>query len=229
MHRAWLRFFALTTGCTLWLATPASAQPRLADRLLPAVGQGDAGWFVHPRITQSHFRFVVALLARSARVPIGFEEVAAEPQEFEGNLAMVPLEERKSLIGLTVGRALDLLVAADPRYAWREQDGVLLLRPVAAWRDREHYLQAPVPGLEADRRRAIDIAKNLYERQGIRIIWSSGGVIGGPSHFEHDLGRLISVSLGPGTLLDALNAIVKAHGGLGWLIRVRQGPRRTPK
>jgi hypothetical protein len=71
------------------------------------------------------------MLARSARVPIGFEEVAQEPEKYDGNLAKVRPEDRTNLIGLTVARALDLLVAADARYAWREHNGVLLIRPEA--------------------------------------------------------------------------------------------------
>ena len=62
----------------------------------------------------------VAMLARSARVPIGFEEVAQEPQEYDGNLAKVSTEDKTTLLGLTVGRALDALVAVNPRNAWRE-------------------------------------------------------------------------------------------------------------
>jgi len=82
----------------------------------------DGSLFVYPGLSPSHFRFIVALLARSARVPIGFEVVAQEPETYDGNLARVPVDDRTPLVGLTLGRALNALVAADPRYAWREQD-----------------------------------------------------------------------------------------------------------
>lgn len=175
-------------------------------------------------MTQSHFRFVIAMLARSARVPIGFEEVADVAQPFDGNLAKVPVDERVTLVGLTVGRALDLLVAADPRYAWREQNRVVLLRPVSAWRDGRHFLSTPVDTVHVRNRKAIEVVKELYERQGVRASWSAGGTVGDPSHFEHDLDRPISLSLEASTFLDVLNATIKAHGGLGWLIEYVHGP-----
>jgi hypothetical protein len=105
--------------CWLLLYVPAFAQPALTDRVVRPIGMETGSLFVYPGLSQSHFRFVVAMLARSVRVPVGFEEVAQEPQKYDGNLANVPIEERTTLVGLTIGRALDALVAADPRYAWR--------------------------------------------------------------------------------------------------------------
>ena len=118
--------------CCLLLSLSASAQPRLTESVVHPPGMENGALFVHSGVSQSHFPFVVALLARSAQVPVGFEEVAQEPQEYDGNLAKVPTEDRTTLVGLTIGRALDALVAADPRYAWREQDGVLIIRPAGS-------------------------------------------------------------------------------------------------
>jgi hypothetical protein len=47
-----------------------------------------------------------------------------------------PLDVR----GVTLRQALDAVVAKDRRYSWREVDGVVVVRPVAAWRDPEHPL-----------------------------------------------------------------------------------------
>jgi hypothetical protein len=206
------------------LAALASAQPRLAERFVPAFGPEDGALFVHAGITQSHFRFVVAMLARSARVPIGFEEVAQEPEKHDGNLAKVRPEDRTNLIGLTVGRALDLLVAADARYAWREHDGVLLIRPINAWRDSNHFLHQLVGPIDAKHQRAIDIVKGFYDRHRLPVTWSAAGTIGDPPFFQDDLNRLISVLLPTATMLDGLNAIIRSHGQLGWLIEYARGP-----
>jgi hypothetical protein len=210
--------------CWILLAGLGSAQSRLPERFVPAFGPEDRALCVHAGITQSHFRFVVAMLARSARVPIGFEEVAQEPEKHDGNLAKVRTEDRTNLVGLTVGRALDLLVEADARYAWREQDGVLLIRPVAAWRDGSHFLHQPGGPIVAKHRRAIDIVKGLYDRQGLRITWSAGGTIGDPPYFQDDLDRPISVGLPATTVLNGLNAIIRSHGQLGWLVEYARGP-----
>ena len=210
--------------CWILLSVLASAQPRLAERLVEPVGLQNGSLFVHPGISQSHFRFVVAMLARAARVPFGFEEVAQEPQEYDVDLAKVATEDKTPLIGMTVGRALDALVAVDRRYAWREQDGVLILRPVEAWRDRTHFLNEIVGSTDERKRRAIDIVKGLYERKGLRINWSSGGGVGNPTQGGTDLDLPMSVTLPPSTMLGVLNAIARSHGQLSWLVEYARGP-----
>ena len=210
--------------CWILLSVLASAEPQFTERLVRPLGLENGALFVHSGISQSHFRFVVAMLARSARVPIGFEEVAQVPQEYDGNLAKVSAEDRTTLIGLTVGKALDALVAADPRYAWREQDGVLIIRPVEAWPDGTHFLSEIVGPIHEKGQRAMDIVKRLYDRKGLRIQWSSGGVIGEPPKREGDLDLPISVTLPTTTMLDVLNAITKSHGQLGWLVEYARGP-----
>jgi hypothetical protein len=205
-------------------AMSLAAQERLSDRTLSALGREDAGFFVHANITQSHFRFIVAMIARSARVPIGLEEVAAEPQAYDGNLARVPEESRTPLIGLTVHQALDRLVAADPRYRWQERDGVILIRPIDAWNDPRHYLLRPRGVLDVKGQRPVDIVKQVYEWQGLAINWGAGGMIGDPRSVEHDVNSRISLSELAPTILDTLNAVIVRHGGLGWLIEYARGP-----
>jgi hypothetical protein len=80
-----LRALVTVTGCSLCLVATAADQPHLADRVVSSLGSDDPAIVVHPHITQSHFRFLVAMLARSTRTPIGFEEVAAEPAPFDGS------------------------------------------------------------------------------------------------------------------------------------------------
>jgi hypothetical protein len=208
----------------IFLSLLASAQPKLAERLVYPLGAEDGAIFVHSRITQSHFRFVVAELARAARVPIGFEEVAQVPEAYDGNLAKIPPEDRTSLVSLTVGRALDALVSADPRYAWRELDGMLIIRPADAWRDRTHFLNEIFGPIDEKQVAAVDIVKGLYVQKGFHIRWSSGGTIGAATQTGPDLDLPISVTLPMSTMLDVLNAIAKSHGHLGWLIEYARGP-----
>ena len=41
---------------------------------------------------------------------------------------------------MTVGDALKKLSALDPRYRWIESDGVIVVRPIAAWSDPKNVL-----------------------------------------------------------------------------------------
>lgn len=226
MHRrsAVHRTTAIATCASAFLAFAAPVQSRLADRVVVPVGREDAGMFVYPHIWQSHLRFLVVMIARSAQVPIGFEEVAGEPTPFDGDLSKVPIGQRTSLVGLTVGQALDHLVAVDPRYSWREEDGLLQIRPAAAWADADHYLRRPAGPIELARRPAIDFVKRLYERSGLDVISAGGGVIGDPPSSGYDLDRPVSLTLESASILETLNAVVKAHGKLGWLVHYAHGP-----
>jgi hypothetical protein len=214
----------------IWIfPTLVCAQPPLADRVVQPLGMDDAALFVHPEISQSHFRFILIMLARSARVPIGFEEVTQEPQSYDGNLAKVPIGKRTPLIGLTVGQALDALVAADARYTWREQDGTLLIRPEGAWNHGTDFLNEAVAPIDERQQRPMDILRKLYNRRGLSILSSSGGTIGNPTQTTTDLNRPISVTLPAPTMLDALDAITKSHGQLSWIVASIRSPEELRK
>ena len=204
--------------CWLLLAVPVFAQPSLTERVVRPIGAEDGSLVVYSGLSQSHLRFVVAMLARSARVPIGFEEVAQEPQKDDGDIAKVPIAQRTTLIGLTIARALDALVAADPRYSWREYDDVLVIRPVGAWRDPTHFLHETLGPIELKAKRGIDIVGDLYDQKGLPMKWSEGGMLGDPPQRGRDLNVPISVTLPSATVLDVLNGITKSHGQLSWLI-----------
>lgn len=220
------RLVAVVALASIWIFLSALiyARPSLADRIVQPLGLEDAEVFVQPEISQSHFRFIVIMLARSTRAPIGFEEVAQESQTYDGNQARVATGKRTVLIGLTVGQALDALVAADARYTWREQDGMLLIRPVDAWNQKANFLNEPVGGIEERQQRPIAIVRRLYDRRGLSIVSSSGGVIGNPTARTSDLDQGISVALPSPTVLDVLNAVVKSHGQLSWMVASVRAP-----
>ena len=209
--------------CWLLLAVPVFAQPSLTERVVRPIGREDGSLVVYPGVSQSHLRFVVAMLARSVRVPIGFEEVAQEPEEPVGDLAKVPIAQRTPLIGLTIARALDALVAADPRYSWREYDDVLVIRPVGAWRDPTHFLHETLGPIELKAKRGIVIVRELYDQKGLPMKWSIGGVLGEPPQGGRDLNVPISVTLPSANMLDVLNGVTKSHGQLSWLIEYSRG------
>ena len=163
------------------------------------------------------------MLARSARVPIGFEEVAEEPERQIGDPVKVPNAQRTTLIGLTIARALDALVAADPRYAWRQYDDVLVIRPVGAWRDPTHFLHETLGPIKLRARRGIDVVRELYDQKTLPIKWAAGGVLGEPLQRGTDLNVPISVTLPSATMLDVLNSVTKSHGQLSWLIEYSRG------
>ena len=92
---------------------------------------------------------VVAIAVRLG-VPLGFEEAGALADRVKGPFRTLGPAREKPVVsvrptpldvrGVTLRDALDAVIAKDRRYAWRMFDGVLVIRPVASWRDATHPL-----------------------------------------------------------------------------------------
>jgi len=145
---------------------------------------------------------VKAVLAIAMRlgVPVGFEEVGALADQIKGPFH--PLLRHKPIVsvrptpldvrGVTLREALDAVVAKDPRYAWTVLDGVVVVRPVAAWRDPSHPLLRPMQAVRLEDARLAEAV---------------------------DPWRLEAESdPAEGTLLDRLNATARARGQYHWIL-----------
>jgi hypothetical protein len=116
-----------------------------------------------------------------------------------------------SFQGMSIDDALDRLVSLGPTYERREENGVIVVRPVVAWRNTAHFLRRVVGTFELDQ---ATIATALTGLQTALGPWTFGGT---PSP-QATAGSTLpfSVSLLMPSVLDALNAVVRAHGGLVW-------------
>ena len=91
---------------------------------------------------------VVAIAIRLG-VPLGFEEAGALAERVRGPIRPSVVREKPivsvrptplDVRGVTLRQALDAVITKDRRYAWRMLDGVVVVRPVAAWNDATHPL-----------------------------------------------------------------------------------------
>jgi hypothetical protein len=137
-----------------------------------------------------------------------------------GNEKPLSPGERISLRGLTARDALDRLVQIDPRYRWVESDGVLIVRPVAAWNDANHFLD-----------RSVSVA---FADQNVGGALNAVLAAIGPTRFSGErtfnnpeMDRTFSVSLNGTSILEALNAVVRTHGRLQWLVGYCQPQSRV--
>ncbi len=155
---------------------------------------------------------VAIRIAESLPIPIGLERVP-EPCAEKGK-KYPEREDEIVLTGMSVGRAFDRLVELDERYVWSEVNGVLILRPGVTWFDSDHFLHRRVP---------------LFRVRDGRIwaamdaIHSALGGARGPADETWPArtpqsNRTFSVSLPTTTVVDALNAVVRAHGSLRWTV-----------
>ena len=147
----------------------------------------------------------VGALAGAAGVPMGFESASVAPVQTPPIAAT----------GRTVREVADAIVAANPGYDWREDNGVLVFRPRAAWEGAASSLDARIAGLTLDDIEAADALLVIS-----RLFGATNASVGlGDTH-------RFSVDVPAGsTRLDALNAIVRAHGTLAWVVQRKQWPR----
>jgi hypothetical protein len=141
----------------------------------------------------------IATLGFAASIPMGFETA--------GPTAFTFLEIAAT--GKTVREALDALTAADPRYTWRDDDGVILVHPRLN-NPVESLLNSQVGPLRLDGIDAQDAFVLLR-----RLLGLPGDFVSGPGDTKR-----FSVDVSEGsTLRQLLNAIVHAHGSLAWAIQ----------
>jgi hypothetical protein len=119
--------------------------------------------------------------------------------------------EQIPLIGLRLESALALIEKADGRYHWVDADGVIVMRPHKAWSDDKHFLNVALEHFElrdANIGGALDALLAPLKGEG-----NTGALI-----MAADENR-ITVSLGPASLGEALDAVVRSHGNLRWEIQ----------
>lgn len=183
------------------LAAP-EATDRLADRKIP----DDCYCWIG--LAQPRALDAVLQIARATRTPLGVEALPSTtpPMRFDLN------QDRKWLAGMTIGDALDIIVALDPRYAWSETQGTIVVRPLLAWNDAEHFLEQSVGPFSLDEEVSVDVAFGEIRR-------FMGQAPGGGSPLGPFDDKRIKLTLPRASLLDVLNAIVSAHGEIYWSIR----------
>jgi hypothetical protein len=196
------RAFACTLLSIPWPATVA-AQPA-PQRLV------GTDLFGRPLVIQMLTAAEIGALASAARVPMGFEAAIPNPRR----------AWKIEATGRPLQAVLDAIVAEDPRYEWREERGVVVLRPSGAWTDRDDVLDRNVDPIHFE---------NIGVADALRIAAGMFGADLEPARRD-DLGdaRRFSVDLPAGTILEALNGLVRAHGGLTWGLEPLPPSPRAP-
>jgi len=192
---------ALAAAFACFLVVAPLAQESNLDRplqttLAAAVPLGD-------RETMMIARSIV----RSAKVPLGFEEDGPLPPS-SGPRTPQPIA------GMTMRQVLDLIVGLDPRYTWREIDGIAVVRPSAAWNDPDDALNRRVQNIHwagVNARQTLDRLTGLVFDAPVTPL---PGTIN-PSTF--------AVDISDGTVIQVLNAAAKA-GGLFWWTQTETRP-----
>jgi hypothetical protein len=157
---------------------------------------------------------ITLALARSVGLPAGAELLPGSC-----NYRLPGQEDPGSwipLLGLTVGEALERLKAFDPRYHWIESGGILIVRPIDAWGDGEHFLHEPIGEFRVEEE---SIQAALDRIRGVLSNWRRRSLLTDfPARTEQGAWP-ISVDLSASSAILALDAIVRAHGAATWTVR----------
>jgi hypothetical protein len=185
-----IRPYPAVSFCLLLLASSA---PVFAQSVLDRV-VGPTPWNQPLTLTQLNGQNIGGL-ALAARVPMGIE---SNPRPFRANWSI-------PATGRPLREVLDALIAVEPGYVWEEMDGLVLIRPVErASGDRD------VLSIQIDRFQLRDV-RSADAINALAVLFGAGGVAG-PGDT-----RRFSVDMPDGsTILEVLNAIVRAHGTLAW-------------
>jgi hypothetical protein len=168
----------------------------------------------------------VAGLAKKLEFVAGIEYLAGDCQEAWRNEKRS--NDAEPLAGLTVEAALNKLVELDPRYRWVESEGVIVVRPLAAWGDPKNWLNQSIGPFVVDDQDLVgalsEVACHIPDRPfPERPCHRSDNEI----RIRTELGaRRFSVNLAAASIIGALNAIVSTHGAMWWEARDRAGVTR---
>lgn len=149
---------------------------------------------------------MAALIARLLEIPSGIEQLpgpCTSPEQ--------PMTDEIPLVGVPFQDVLNLLIKVDSRYYWVYSDGVIVVRPLAAWKKRDHFLHDTLPSLEFKEQNIGAALDQIFARPG-QIVGSR------ELHMSNDP-TLVTLSLGPVSRIEALDAVVRAHGRSRWEVR----------
>ena len=186
------------------LAGAALNAQRVIDRPLKPAADGLDGvpaTLMLPReVVDDRFLWRVGV---AASTPTGFEGLPGATRRRPVAFRRLPIE------GLTMRDAIEALVESDPRYMWSEDSGVVVVRPVIAWSNARNPLNQRTGHVDW-----VDISPEDALKRIVNIIYGEPPSATGPVTSATD--RRVSIQIESGTVIELLNALVRADGWTTW-------------
>jgi hypothetical protein len=208
-----MRRFAISAVIVLLCWVPGTAQNSSVPPLQRIVG---VAFRVGPRVDICTVPTAVWAIGKIAGVPTGSEYLPGEC----GADRPAHFVEQVNLLGRTVEEALNVLVQLDARYRWIESKGVIVVRPLTAWADRNHILNRISDGFVLEDQHLGGALDAVF----IGLSGRAGSTLAERSMRTEQGARRFSLNLGAASVADALDAIVREHGALRWQAKYSQAP-----
>ena len=202
MHR-----LAALSLAVVMVGGPAAGQPLPLDRVI----EEDVS--IRLPLPDCAVGGIAGRIARIIQEPAGIEYWPGSCRVEPRRPGDVP--ESVRFTGMAAREALDRLVELDPRYRWSESNGVIVVRPLVAWTDPTHFLHRTGPSFRVSDQHmggaleAIMTALGPFPRAPsleLRTFTTPQG------------NHRFSVDLGATSIIEALDAVVRAHGALLWTV-----------
>ena len=148
-------------------------------------------------------------LARKAEVLVGFENMPNCPPSARSLKAGAAGE---TLTGMSARQAFDHLMTLMPTFSWKDMNGVVVVRPKAAWEDPRDPLNLSTGAFEAANERVDDVLHTVLHAVKPSMFIPHEDV----PRPDGPITRPVAVAFSGGMMLDALNGVLRAHGGLEW-------------
>ena len=186
-----------STAIVFAVCAATRAQESNLARVISADAPGAAVVWLPDGISSGMFAWRIAACAG---VPMIFEALLFDYRD------PAIVGERVDLAGLTVREALDVLVAHDPRYAWEERSGTIIIRPSSLAASADDMLNRRVAAVKDSRVDLNDI---------LATVTGAGSRRSGSVRPAMD-SKVFAIDAPGGTILDVLVSAAQAHGGVMW-------------
>ena len=154
-------------------------------------------------------------IARTANIPLGFENV---PGCGFGRRTIVRDDKRSILAASTPREALDEVAALNHNFRWQEIDGMIIVRPADAWEDSANLLNLPARAFQMMNVDADDALYRVLDAATPRVTY-----VRSRKQAPGSRATPVSVDFSGGSLLRALNAVVRAKGDAEWRVGYSSG------
>ena len=114
--------------------------------------------------------------------------------------------------GMSARQVFDHVIASMPMFSWKALNRVVVVRPTSAWADPNDLLNQRVQPFEATNEYVDDVLHAVLRAATPSLYIPHEDVPRSGELVNHSMTLVFS----GGTMLDALNAMVRAHGSAEW-------------
>jgi len=144
---------------------------------------------------------VVSTLARTSQVSTGFQDSKECQSRFQRIERVEINYDTSGQTTMTVRQVLDRLIELSPDFRWADMDGVAVVRPRSSWNDSTDALNT--------RLAAFHFANTTVGE-------TLAAILRLPARSSRLDSKTFDLAFEGGTMVEALNALVRARGSVGW-------------